>query len=119
VRDPAAVEAFFLFLQGAGSQRAARFCERGIPGYRERFDAVFTRWAAQHRSRIERGEAMFYEALAEKDRPNTDHAKLQDMAKAIAELKEPPRDTSPIAADDGMRRTCEAVITDLEVPLTQ
>ncbi len=114
MRDPAAVEAFFLFLQGAGSQRAARFCERGIPGYRERFDPVFARWAAQHRSRIERGEAIFHEALAEKDRPYTDYAKLEDIAKAIAELKEPPRDTSPIAADDGMRRTCEALITDME-----
>lgn len=113
-RDRAEAEAFLLFLESVAAQRTARVCERGIPGYRERFDDVFVRWSARHRSRVERGERVFHEAAAEKDRPYLDHAKMEQIERAIAELKEPPRDRSPIEATDGMRTVCEQVLGDLE-----
>ena len=112
-------EALLLFLESIAAQRTARLCERGIPGYRERVDDVFARWSSRHRSRVERGEAVFHQAAAEKDRPYLDHAKMEQVEKAIAELKEPPRDRSPLAITDGMRTVCEQVIGDLEGALAR
>ena len=55
---------------------------------------------------------MFHQAAAEKDRP-------EQVEKAIAELKESPRDRSPLAITDGMRTVCEHVIGDLEGALAR
>jgi len=118
-RDRAEAEALLLFLESVAAQRTARLCDRGIPGYRGRFDDVFARWSSRHRSRVERGEAVFHQAAAEKDPPYLDHAKMEQIEKAIAELKEPPRDRSPLAITDGMRTVCEHVISDLEAALTR
>jgi len=116
-RDRTAAEAFLLFLESVAAQRTARTCERGIPGYRQRFDDVYVRWAVKHRSRIARGEAIFREVAREKDRPYLDHAKVRQIENAIAELAQSPSDTSPTTLDDRSLAVCEAVVADLEAAL--
>jgi len=116
-RDRTEMEALLLFLQSLGAQRAARLCERGVPGYRQRFDDVYTRWSAKHRSRVARGEALFREGASAKDQPYLDHAKIEQIENAIAELAQAPRDTSPLTLDERTRGVCEEVLTDLEAAL--
>ena len=78
-RDKAEAYAFLTFLQSIAAQRTARFCERGVPGYRQRFDSLYTRWSDKHREMIARGERVFREAISNKDRPDTDYAKLEQI----------------------------------------
>jgi len=107
--------AFVTFIQSISAQKGARMCERGIPGYRQQFDDLYTRWSAKHRERIARGEALFREALSKKDRPHTDRAKLERIGKAIAELAEGPHDSRPITLDHRTLVDCEGNLSELEI----
>jgi hypothetical protein len=60
---------------------------------------------------------VFREAISTKNRPDTDYAKLEQVEKAIAELAQSPRDTSPITLDDRMRAACEESLVELEASL--
>ena len=113
-RDRTETEAFLIFLQSLATQSIARLCERSVEGYRQRFDDVYARWSARHRTRIARGEAFFREAVNEKDRSSVDPAKVQQIEQEITQLAQPPRDTSPITLNDRMRAECERNLTDLE-----
>jgi hypothetical protein len=116
-RDKAQEYAFLAFLQSIAAQRTARLCERGVPGYRQRFDSLYIRWSDKYRDMIARGERVFREAISTKNRPDTDYAKLEQVEKAIAELAQSPRDTSPITLDDRMRAACEESLVELEASL--
>lgn len=88
-----------------------------MPGYRERFDKVYIRWSDEHRAMIARGERVFRAELSKKDQADTDYAKLQQVEKAIAELAQSPRDTSPLTLDDHTRATCENNLAELDPSL--
>jgi hypothetical protein len=92
-RDPAEAEALLVFITSLAAQKTARFCERAMPEYRQRFDEVYGRWAARHTSRIARGERVFREARAEKDRPPVrhDHRGAGDTAQAATLATFPER----------------------------
>jgi hypothetical protein len=110
-------QAFLIFLQSVAAQRTARMCERGVPGYRQRFDDLFARWSAKHRDRIARGETVFREALRKKDQPYMDSTKLEQIEKAIAELAQSPRETDPITLDDHWKAVCEETLAELDAGL--
>ena len=116
-RPRADAQAFVTFLQSIAVQHTARTCERGDSGYRQRFDQLYGRWSARHRDRIHRGEAIYYETVADKNLSDTDRATLERMDKVIAELAQSPRDTGPITLDDHMRATCAAILQELEAGL--
>ena len=85
-RDRAEAEAFLLFLESVAAQRTARVCERGIPGTAS---GSTTSSSAGRRSigvAWSGASASSTEAAAEKDRPDLDHAKMDQIARAIAEL---------------------------------
>ena len=63
---------------------------------------------------IARGERVFRAELSKKDQADTDYAKLQQVEKAIAELAQSPRDTSPLTLDDHTRATCENNLAELD-----
>jgi hypothetical protein len=108
---------FLMFLQSVASRRAARTCERGIPGYRQQFDGLFADWSARHRTRIASGEAAFRETMSKRDDPDTDYARLEQVEEALAELAQPPADTSPLTLDDQWKSICREILTELEAGL--
>lgn len=113
-RDKAEAQSLLVFLQSVSVQLMARMCERGVPGYRQRFDNLYARWSAKHQARIARGETVFREALAGTDQPSRDRSKLEQIEKAIAELAQSPRETSPLALDDRWKSICEANLAELD-----
>ena len=116
-RDKAEAYAILVFLQNLEVQLNARWCERGIPGYRERFDGLFARWSEKHRDLVARGERAFRDEIRSADRSDPGYAKLEQIEKAIAALAQRPRDSSPITLDDRMRALCEQNLEDLEAGL--
>jgi|SRR5262245_3652679 len=116
-RDKAAAYDFLLFLQSVAAQRTARMCERGLPGYRQKFDDLYGQWSARHRAGIERGESTFRKALAEKDQPYTDRAKLEQLEKAVAELAQSPQETGPLTLDDRTKSLCDEILAELDAGL--
>ncbi len=116
-RDKTEGYAFVAFLQSIAVQRWARVCERGVPGYRERFDNLYTRWSNEHRAMIARGERVFRDTISKMDQADVDYAKLQRVEKVIAELAQSPRDTSPLTLDDHTRATCENNLAELDAGL--
>jgi len=116
-RDKAEALDFLLFLQSVASQKMARVCERGVPGYRQQFDDLYSRWLAKHRARVARGESTFRKALEKKDQPYTDRAKLESIQNAMAELAQSPRDTSPITLDEQRKEVCEQILAELDAGL--
>ncbi len=116
-RDKAEALDFLLFLQSVASQRMARVCARGVPGYRQQFDDLYARWSAKHGARIAHGESIFQAALKKTDQPYTDRAKLEQIDKAVAELKQSPIETSPITLDGPRKELCEENLAELDAGL--
>jgi hypothetical protein len=112
-RDKSQAYDFLLFLQSVASQRMARMCERGVPGYREQFDDRYARWSAKFGARIARGESALRDALQRND-PYTDRATLEQIEKAVAELAQSPSDTSPITLDEHGKALCDRILTELD-----
>jgi hypothetical protein len=94
-------------------------CERGVPGYRGKFDDLHGRWSAKYGTRIARGEAIFRDALQQTGRPATERAKLEQIEKAVADLAQSPTDTSPITLDEHGKALCETILTDLDSGLKE
>jgi hypothetical protein len=109
--------AFVTFLTSLAAQRTARTCERGDPGYRQRFDQLYGRWSARHRDGITQGEAAYHALLANKNLSEAELTTLTQIENAMRELAEAPRDTSPITLDDTMRSLCTAILAELEAGL--
>jgi hypothetical protein len=105
--------AFLLYIQSLAAQRTARLCERGEPAYRQKFDDLYARWVAKYGGQVARGEALVRDALARRDQPQADYADLERIEKAAAELRQPPRETSPITLDERGRARCEESLRDL------
>ena len=106
-----------MFLQSVAAQRLARLCERGVPGYRQQFDDLYARWSAKHGPSIARGEAAIRAALAKRDQPYTDYAKLEEIEKAVLELKQRPTDTSPLTLDGHRKAVCDENLAELDAGL--
>jgi hypothetical protein len=113
-RDTSEAYDFLIFLQSVAAQRTARMCERGLPAYRQKFDDLYGRWSAKYAARIARGESAFRTAMAKKDDPYTDYAKLEQVEKAMAELAQSPSQTSPITLDEHWKAICEEILTELD-----
>lgn len=110
--------AFLLYIQSLAAQRTARLCERGEPAYRQKFDDLYARWLAKYGGQVARGEALLRDTLAKRDQPQTDYADLERLEKAAAELRQPPRETSPITLDERGKARCEESLRDLAEGLT-
>src|SRR5262245_28994280 len=80
-RDKEEAYALLLCLQSIAAQRTARTCERGVPGYRQKFDDLYARWSTKYRDQIARGESAFRDARARTE-PYTDPAKLEQVERA-------------------------------------
>jgi hypothetical protein len=109
--------AFVTFLESLAAQRTARMCERGDPGYRQRFDQLYGRWSARHRDGIARGEEVYHETIARKNLSDSELATLEKVETILRELAQSPGDAGPIALDDRMRGVCKIVLDELEAGL--
>jgi hypothetical protein len=116
-RDSAEAHAFMLFLQSVVSQHTALMCERGVPGYRQRFDDLYGRWSAKHRAQIARGEKVYRSARANKE-ADTDRARLEQIDKALADLAGPSA-ASPIPLDNHGKALCDEILGGLNSGLQQ
>lgn len=68
---------------------------------------LFAARVAKYGGQVARGKALVRDALARRDQPHTDYADLGRIEKAAAELRQPPRETSPITLDERGRARCE------------
>jgi hypothetical protein len=108
---------YLLFQQGVMARQTARTCARGIPGYRQKFDALYRRWSEKHGQRLRRGQAVLQEALARQDDPNIDREQLQQVQRSAAQLSQPPPNPTPLELDERQKARCAATLAELEAGL--
>ena len=103
---------FLVFLQSTASRRPrVRARHGGLP---LPLRSLYARWAARYADRIARGEAIFHQALTDKNRAHSERAKREEVERALDELAQSPKPSSPITLNDSMRKTCAGIMRELE-----
>jgi hypothetical protein len=115
-REPVADD-FLWFQQGVAARQTARTCARGIPGYRQKFDALYRRWSEKHGQRLRRGQNVLREALARQDDPYVDREHLLQVQQSAAQLLQPPPHPTPLELDEVQKQRCAATLAQLEAGL--
>jgi hypothetical protein len=108
---------FLLFQQGVMARQTARTCARGIPGYRQEFDALYRRWSERHGPRLRRGQSVLREALARQDDPYVDREHLLQVQQSAAQLLQPPPHPTPLRLDEPQKARCASTLAQLEAGL--
>ena len=108
---------FLWFQQGVMARQTARTCARGIPGYRQEFDALYRRWAEKHGQRLRRGQNVLREALARQDDPYVDREHLLQVQQSAAQLLQPPPHPTPLQLDEPQKQRCASTLAQLEAGL--
>jgi hypothetical protein len=114
--DQAAAD-YQLFVQSVSARQTARICARGIPGYRQQFDALYRKWSGKNGPRLRRGQAVLSEVLARKDDPNVDREHLMRVQKSVNELSQSPPNPTPLQLDEAEKARCARTLADLEAGL--